>query len=217
MKPVLILFLVLTSASGCHKSGIAPQHTGKTSGDTTKTGGFSQTPPDTTPKLTHDDSIHLATFSLKPQIVKTTQSGKKLTLVYHEDVSLLFAGEGYLRTSAVHLHEDFSKSALAGLDYTTVAQGGNITLNWVDDNLNNVILKTVTDTSVNGHKMVKITVRRAFTFVKNYSTADEAGEGQKEFAARQNDVVTFSSYCYYNQKVYRPASISGNLVYSGGN
>ncbi len=142
MKPLLILFLVLTMASGCHKNNIAPHYNGnKSSGDTSKTGVSPSLPPDTTLKLTHDDSIHLASFTVKPQVVKTTLAGKKLIVVYNEDVTLLFSGEGYQRTSAVHLQENFSASALAGLDYTTVAEGGNTTLNWVDDNLNNVIQK----------------------------------------------------------------------------
>ncbi len=63
--------------------------------------------------------------------------------------------------------------------------------------------------------MVKINVRRPFTFVKNYPSADEARDGQEAFAELKTDTVKFSSYCYYNQKIYRPASISANLVYSG--
>ena len=140
MKPILILLIVLIIGSGCTKNGVAPQNNGnKSSGNTS--GGSSQTPPDTTPKLSHDDSIHMATFNLKPQIVKTNISGTKLVLIYHENVDLLFSKEGYQKTSAVHLKEDFSKSELAGFDYTTVAENGNTTFDWVDDNLNNVIQK----------------------------------------------------------------------------
>jgi hypothetical protein len=221
MKPIIILILTSIIISGCTKNGDpAPQS--KNNNETTSnngsggktTGGTSQTPPDTTPKLTHDDSIHMATFNLPAQIVKTSISGTKLVLVYNENVNLLFSLEGYQKTSAVHLHEDFSKSLLAGFDYTTVAEGGNTTLDWVDDNLNNVIQKTVTDTLINNKNMVKINVHRAFTFVKDYSSAQAAQNEQAVFLSTRSDIVGFSSYCYYNQKNYLTVISLAPLVYS---
>ena len=198
MKPIFILILALVVISGCNKNGNPAPNT--KSGNTSTGGlngnnpGGSQTPPDTTPKLTHDDSIHMATFNMPSQPVKTSISGTKLVLVYNENVNLLFSREGYQKTSAVHLHENFSKSMLAGFDFTTVAEGGNTTLNWVDDNLNNVILKTVSDTTINNNSMVKINVRRAFTFVKDYGSTDLAKNEQAMFIAAKTDTVTFSSY-----------------------
>jgi hypothetical protein len=221
MKPIIILILASIIISGCNKNGNpAPQSKGdnettSTNGTSGKTsGGSSQTPPDTTPKLSHDDSIHTATFKLPLQAVKTTISGTKLVLVYNENVNLLFSPEGYQKTSAIHLHEDFGKSLLAGFSYTTVAEGGNTTLNWVDDNLNNVVLKTVTDTLINNRNMVKVNVHRSFTFVKDYFSTQAAQNEQAVFAARKNDTVAFSSYCYYNQKNYLPTSSSASLLYS---
>jgi hypothetical protein len=219
MKPILILILASIIISGCNKNGDLTPDTksGKTtSGGSTPNnpGGSSQTPPDTTPKLSHDDSIHMATFNIKPQLVKTRISGTKLVLVYNENVDLLFSQEGYQKISAVHLHEDFSKSLLAGFDYTTVAEGGNTTLDWVDDNLNNVVLKTVTDTVINNRSMVKINVHRAFTFTKDYFSTAAAQNQQAVFVVNQTDSVSFSSYTYYNQKNYRPVSYTAALVYS---
>jgi len=211
MKPTFVLILALIIFTACNKNGdVAPQ---KGSGSTSS-GGSSQTPPDTTPKISHDDSIHMATFNMQPQAVNLKVSGTKLILVYNENVNILLNQEGYGKTSAIHLHEDFSKSGLFGLDYTTVAAGGNTTFNWVDDNLNNVILKTVTDTMVNNRNMIKINVHRAFTFEKEYFSEDAARNERESFAERRNDTVIFSSYCYYNQKNYSPVSFSGPLVYS---
>jgi len=219
MKPILILILASILISGCNKNGdLTPKNSNgsASSGGTNgkNPGGSSQTPPDTTLKLSHDDSIHMATYDLHPQAVKTSISGTKLVLVYNENVNLLFTPEGYQKTSAVHLHEDFSKSLLAAFDYTTVAEGGNTTLDWVDDNLNNVILKTLSDTLINNRSMVKINVHRAFTFVKDYGSADAARSEQAIFIAAKSDTVAFSSYCYYNQKNYLPVSTSTGLVYS---
>jgi hypothetical protein len=211
MKPIFVLILALITFSGCNKnSNPAPQ---KGNGSNSS-GGSSQTPPDTTPKITHDDSIHMATFNIKPQAVNMRISGTKLVLVYDENVNILLSREGFGKTSAIHLHEDFSKSGLFGLDYTTVASGGNTTFNWVDDNLNNVILKTETDTVVNNRNMIKINVHRAFTFAKDYFSTQAAQNEQGVFIARKNDTVTFSAWCYYNQKNYLPVSNSAGVVYS---
>jgi hypothetical protein len=146
--------------------------------------------------------------------VKTSVSGTNLILVFDENIDLLFSAEGYQKTSAVHLFEDFSKTLLAGFDYTTVAEGGNTTLNWVDDNLNNVVLKTVTDTVINKIKMVKINVHRPFTFSKIYASNQAALNEQALFIAKTNDSIAFTSYCYYNQKNYQPVSVLATLVYS---
>ena len=213
---VIIAFVFLLAA--CSKSGeVSPQNSKKTTtADSTKisTGGTSTTPPDTTPKLTHDDSIHMASFIIKPQAVKLSVTGTKLTMVFNENVNLLLTSEGYQKTSAVHLLEDFSHSMLAGFDYTTVAEAGNTTFDWVDDNLNNVIEKTITDTVINKQKMVKINVHRPFTFSKTYSTVQDAVNEQTLFAARTTDTIHFSSYCYYLQKNYAPTSSTATLVYS---
>jgi len=218
MKLIFILALASMIISGCGKNGdLTPQNNGgntSTGGSGVKGGGSSQTPPDTTPKISHDDSIHMAAFSLKPQVVKTSISGTKLVLLYNENVDLLFNQEGYQKTSAVHLKEDFSKSDLAGFDYTTVAEGGNTTFDWVDDNLNNVTLKTIIDTIVNNRAMVKINVHRSFKFVKDYFSAQAAQNEQTMFIKKTDDTIAFSSYCYYNQKNYLPVSHSASLVYS---
>jgi hypothetical protein len=220
MKLFYIFIFSAMLFAGCSKStDVTPQNnTSKSSsGGSSKTttgGGSSQTPPDTTPKLTHDDSIHMAAYNIKPQGVKTSVSGTTLTLAFNENVDLLFTEEGYQTTSAVHLQEDFSKTLLSGFDFTTVAEGGNTTLNWVDDNLNNVVLKTVTDTIINRVKMVKINVHRPFTFYKDYPSSQAALDQQTVFLNKKLDSVAFTSYSYYNQKNYPPVSASANLVYS---
>jgi hypothetical protein len=217
MKVLYTLIFLSIVAAGCSKNGdvLPSDNNTKTSGSSTKTsdGGSPQTPPDATPKISHDDSIHITTFSIKPQNVKTSVSGVNLTLTFYENVDLLFTAEGYQKTSAVHLKEDLSNSLLAGFDFTTVAEDGNTTLNWVDDNLNNVVLKTVKDTVINNVAMVKIKVRRPFTFFKACQSKEDAVNQQASFKQVTSDSVTFSSYCYYNQKNYKPVAASANIVY----
>jgi hypothetical protein len=164
--------------------------------------------------LSLDDSIHLALFNVAPQKVYTSVSGKILTMKYDENVDLYMSAAGYQQTSSVHLLEDFSNTALKGFDFTTVAEGGNTTLDWVDDNLNNVILKTVTDTVINNYSVVKINVHRTFTFFNTYDSAQAATDEQNLLIGKTDDKITFTSYSYYNQKNYPKTNLTIGLVYS---
>jgi hypothetical protein len=94
----------------------------------------------------------------------------------------------------LHLKEDFSKSSLATLDYTTVDEAGATDFDWVDDNLNNVIDKTVTDTTINTIAMKKINVNRKFTFTETF--ADNASAVAKEDSLYNinTEKIRFSSY-----------------------
>jgi len=210
MKLFFPLIFAVIIVAGCRKErNVKPQDDdGKTFSD-----GSSKTPPDTTQKLSHDDSIHLAKFNISAQAINTSVSGTNLILKFNENVDLVFTAEAYQETSAVHLTENFKNTMLADFDYTTVAEGGNTTLNWVDDNLNNVILKTVTDTIINKVNMVKINVHRQFTFFKIYPSNQSALNEQALFVNKKNDTIGFSSYCYYNQKNYPVRSASAKLVY----
>jgi len=210
----LSIFLVILVAGCIKESTVKPKNSSGSTSTTTSTGGTTKTTPDTTLKLSHDDSIHLAKYKVIAQAVATNVSGTNLVLKFNENVDLVFTAEAYQKTSAVHLIEDFKKSMLTGFDYTTVAEGGNTTLNWVDDNLNNVILKTVKDTIVNKVSMVKINVHRQFTFFKVYSSNQAALNEQSLFINKKDDTISFSSYCYYNLKNYPSMSASATLVYS---
>jgi hypothetical protein len=210
MKLFFLMALAAVILSGCTKDNVNPQNDG-----TTSTGGGSSTPPGPVSNLSHDDSIHMAAFRIKPQVVNASVSGTNLILKYNENVDLFFAAEGYKKTYAVHLKEDFKNTMLAGFDFTTVAEGGNTTLNWVDDNLNNVILKTVTDTVINNVKVVKINVHRQFTFFKIYSSNQLAAAQRDVFVARTNDTIRFSSFSYYAEKKYPQVTSLATMVYKG--
>jgi hypothetical protein len=203
MKPFVILGFSLLVFAGCSKSNDA----------TPQPGNKTTTPGNTTPVTNNDDSIHMAKFDVKPQAVKIGVTGSTLTMVFNENVSLLFTQQGYDETYAVHLLENFSNSLLSGFDFTTVAEEGNTTFDWVDDNLNNVTDKTISDTTINKQKMVKINVHRPFTFSKKYSSPQDASNEEAKFLAKTTDSVGFSSYCYYKIN-YPLVSISASLIYS---
>lgn len=212
----LSLFAILTAIvfAGCSKSGdVTPQNgnvaktdTAKTSGGTTNSGGGTNTGTSGNSGLSHDDSVHMAVLRIYPQTAKTLVSGAKLVISYDENVDVFVVAGYFENISAVHLQENFQKSMLAGFDYTTVAEGGNVTLDWVDDNLNNVVLKTITDTVIDKVNVLKINVNRTFTFFKTYSSSQEALAAQQQFLNKKDDIIGFSSYTYYNQKNYPPAN-----------
>lgn len=86
-------------------------------------------------------------------------------------------------------------------------------MNWVDDNLNNITQKTIKDTVINKVNMVEINVRRQFTFFRVYASNAIAINEQAIFINRTDDVITFTSYCYYNQKNYQAVSNSAKVAY----
>ncbi|ASU36817.1 hypothetical protein [Mucilaginibacter xinganensis] len=208
MKSLVSIILLCVVVWGCGKqTDIKPT-------DPAKTDGNPSTPiKDTTKTQGKDDSVHMVTFVVYAQKVKTSVSGKKLSLAYDEDVNLFLTAEGYHKTSAIHLKEDFKQSALGAFDFRTENAEGQLTFNYVDDNLNNVKFKSITDTVVNGIKMVKINVHRLITFSKEYGVAQLAVDQQNLLLGKTGDMLTFSSFTYYNQKNYPAVSAVAYVQY----
>jgi hypothetical protein len=206
MKALLTTFLITLIFISCSKNNnVNP------GSNVTKT---TNTTIDTVSQINADIALHTPIFKVNPQQVSTNISDKTLILKFNENVDLLYTATGYQKISSVHLLESFNNALLSGFDYTTVAQDGNTTLNWVDDNLNNVVLKSITDTVVNNVNMVKINVHRQFTFFKAYDSNQIALNEQTIFINKTDDIITFSSFCYYNQKNYPVFSITAKVVYT---
>lgn len=186
---------------GCSKSGnVAPTDPVKTN-------------PDTIKKLTRDDSIHMVAFIIYPQKVKTTVSGKTLTMVLNEDVSVFLLAEAYQKTSAIHIMEDFKSTTLGAFDFTTVNEEGQTVYNYIENNLNNIKTITISDTTINGANVVKVNLKRLVTFSKTYASNQLATDQQNIVLGKTNELLTFSSYTYYNQKNYPPTSAVAYLKY----
>jgi hypothetical protein len=161
-----------------------------------------------------DDQLHNVAFGVPVQTVKTSVTGTKLTMVFTENVNLYINADGYTNTSAVHLLGDFNHSLLNGFEFTTVNESGDTTLNFVDDNLNNVKLKTITDTVINSINVVKINVNRPITYFMVYDSNQTAVNEQNLLLADVSDIVTYSSYCYYNLKVYPTSMLTAHITYT---
>ena len=197
--PILLVFFVLTS---CKKSNdVQPSGTG------TKTNNpLPSAPIDT------DAFIHQITFSAPFQLVVMTVADTKLTMVYYENVNVLIPKDGYTLSYALHLTEDFSHSSLANLDYTTINEAGEVNLDWVDDNLNNVIDKTVSDTTVNNIAMKKINVNRQFTFTEDFADNKAALTKRDSLSNINTEKIRFSSYVYFT-KTYPATVIAAPINY----
>ncbi|WP_295799368.1 hypothetical protein [Mucilaginibacter sp.] len=213
MKTVFSLLLISVILWGCSKKAdVTPVK----STDTSKTAGPTNpisAKPDSTVKLTKDDTAHMAAFIIYAQKVKTNVSGKTLVMAFDENVNIFLLAEGYQKTSAIHLKEDWKKTALAAFDFTTVNQDGQTTFNSIDDNLNNVKFKTISDTTINGVPVKKVNVHRKLTFSKVYGSAQLATDQQNLLLAKTDELITFSSYTYYNQKNYPVTSAVAYVQY----
>jgi len=209
MKTLFSLFLISVIVWGCSKkAGISPA----SPGDTTKTTTPVSAKPDTAVKLTKDDTIHMPAFIIYAQKVKTDVSGKTLIMALDENVNIFLLAEGYQQTYAVHLKENWKKTSLAAFDFTTVNGDGQTTFNSIDDNLNNVKFKTISDTTINGVPVKKINVHRKLTFSKTYGSAQLATDQQNLLLAKTDELITFSSYTYY-KKNYPVTSAVAYLQY----
>jgi hypothetical protein len=193
MKNLIFGFLVLLAFTGCEKSGIKPT-----------------TPIDT------DAVIHTISFSAPTQFAATSVIGDTLKTIFYENVSLLIPADGLNLSYALHLKEDFTSSALINFNFTTVDAYGDVTYDWVDDNLNNVTAKTEKDTVINGKNVAKITVQRPFTFSETYTSAQLAINEQDSLLKRTTDKINFSSYVYFG-KTYPATSTSTPIYYVKAN
>jgi hypothetical protein len=208
-KYLTFAILAIFAVTSCHKSGVAPAKSTTTS-TTGSTGSTSTTPIDT------NILIHTISFNAPAQFAAVSVSGTQLNITYYENVTLFIPKEGAILSYAIHLKEDFSLSALVNYQFETYDAYGDITQDWVDDNLNNVTAKTEKDTTINDTLKEKITVQRPFLFSRNYTTSQAAIAGQDSLLARTKDNIVFSSYVYFTT-TYPTYFATSNLYYVKGN
>jgi len=206
-----VIFLMLAVTS-CQKVDVTPTKPSKTitgnTGSTTKT----DTTAATTTATNADLLIHHVTFNAPAQFAAVSVSGTQLNVTYYENVVLLIPKKGVTLSYAIHLKEDFSFSALSNYQFNAYNAYGNITHEWIDDNLNNVAGKKVKDTTINDTLKEKITLQRPFLFSKSYATSQAAIAGRDSLLARTKDNIVFSSYIYFTS-TYPTTYATSNLYY----
>lgn len=193
MKYIIpILFLFIITATSCGK--------------------LNDLTPTTVKPLDTDVFIHQISFNAPTQLVATKVSNATLAMIYYENINLYIPKAGYTLSYAIHLREDFTSAALIKFQFTTTDTEGDVTTDWVDDNLNNITTKTVTDTTINALEMVKVTIQRPFTFTKVYADNKSAIAEQDSILALTTDKINFSSYVYFT-KTYAATATSTRISY----
>ncbi|MEO8948373.1 MAG: hypothetical protein ABI308_08180 [Mucilaginibacter sp.] len=171
---------------------------------------------DTTPvhqNVKVDTSIHHVSIAAADQYVKTSVTDSTLTLVYNEDINPVIKAQGYSKTWAVHLIENFAGTSLSGFHYITINQDDTVNLDWVDGNLNNVKAKTVADTTIKGVAYIKINVNRPFTFTQRYATVQEAVNAQNSLLNRKSEAIKFTSYVFFMED-YPTTVLDAKIIYT---
>ncbi len=127
------------------------------------------------------------------QIVKISVTSNILNLIYNEDVTLIADSAKITKNWNVHLKEDFTGTQLADYHYQSLTKFGVMATDWVDDNLNNVVLQSSKDTVVNNKLFVKKRIVRTFSYKETFNTAADANKMLNQLL-KQTDIIAFSSY-----------------------
>ncbi|MVN20379.1 hypothetical protein [Mucilaginibacter arboris] len=148
------------------------------------------TPPTSLPVTGTYAALNIKTTG---QVVKMSVTANMLNLIYNEDVTLLLDSDKLGQSWAVHLKEDFSGTQLSNFDYHSMTKYGVNATNWVDDNLNNIVIHSSKDTLINNKIFVKKRITRSFIYQKLYKSSADATMVLNQML-KQTDILTFSSY-----------------------
>ncbi|MDB5150022.1 MAG: hypothetical protein JWQ57_4042 [Mucilaginibacter sp.] len=203
MKKYFTCILIATTIFGCKKTDIVPEVIKGAAGSNTGTNTDTSTG-------TSQASLKL---DITDQVVNTKVSNDTLYLNYTETANLILNSDDYQKSSAVHFKEDFSKSGLAKFNFTTVNKDHQVATNYLDDNLNNVAIKSASTLTIDGKQFTKLILERVVIFSKAYKQHDLAVESQNEILTQTKDVISFASYYYTNGKNSDPITATATVVY----
>ncbi|RYE28404.1 MAG: hypothetical protein EOP42_16970 [Sphingobacteriaceae bacterium] len=170
MKKLLLLAFAAITLASCQKSGL--------DGD----------PVSSTVSTENYSALNIKTAT---QVVKIGVTANVLNLTYNEDVTLI-ADSGKLISNWIRLKEDFTGTQLSDYQYKSMTKFGVNATNWVDDNLNNIIIRSSKDTLINNKLFVKKRVTRSFVYSHTYASAAEAAKVQNELL-KTTDIIAFTS------------------------
>lgn len=127
------------------------------------------------------------------QVVKVSVSGNQLNMAYDEDVTLLLDSNNLAKSWGVRFREDMTGTQLASYEYHSLTKWGINASNWVDDDLNNVVIKSSKDTLINNRLFVKKRITRTFNYQKTYDNTAAATAVMNNLL-KQTDIMVFSAY-----------------------
>lgn len=203
MKKYFTCILIVTTLFSCKKTDIVSEVIN--GNNSTNTGTNTDTSTGTTTAAVKLD--------IADQAVITKVSNDTLYLNYTETANLILKADDYQKSSAVHFKEDFSKSGLAKFDFTTVNKDNQVATNYLDDNLNNVAIKSASTLTIDGKQFTKLVLERVIIFSKAYKQHDLAVESQNQILSQTKDVISFGLYYYTNGKNSDTTSTTAAVVY----
>ncbi len=190
MKKVILFALSALALASCKKSG-------------------SESP---SPSQAATQSYAALNIRAAGQVVKMSVASNVLNMVYNEDVTLVLDSSALAQKWAVHLVEGFGGTQLAAYDYHSLTKYGVNATNWVDDNLNNVVLHSSKDTLINNKLFVKKRITRSFLYQKTYNSSADAEKVLGQLL-KQVDIITFTSYYAPADPEVAPTVNTAKLTY----
>lgn len=172
MKKLLLFAFAAVTLVSCQKSGSEGN------------------PTSSTVSLDNYSALNIKTNT---QVVKMSVAANVLNMTYNEDVTLIADSSKLNSDWAMYLKEDFTGTELADYHYNSMTKFGVNATDWVDDNLNNVIIRSSKDTVINNKLFVKKRITRSFVYKETYGSPAEASKVLGQLV-KQTDIIAFTSY-----------------------
>ena len=172
MKKLLLFAFAAVTLASCQKSG--------TEGN----------PTSTTVSTENYAALNIKTSA---QVVKAGVTDNVLNMTYNEDVTVIADSSMIKSNWTIYLKEDFTGTQLAGYHYNSITKFGVNATDWVDDNLNNVILRSSKDTLINNKLFVIKRITRSFAYAQTYASATAATKVLSQLL-KTTDIMAFTSY-----------------------
>ncbi|RYE28333.1 MAG: hypothetical protein EOP42_17160 [Sphingobacteriaceae bacterium] len=144
------------------------------------------------------------------QVVKVGVTNNVLSMVYSEDVTLIADSTQLNGNWIVRLKEDFTGTQLADYHYNSMTKFGVNATDWVDDNLNNVIIRSSKDTLINNKLFVKKRITRNFNYKQSFDSATAAANVLNQLL-KTTDIIAFTS-CFASLKTDDTHSNTSNTA-----
>ncbi|EHQ25694.1 hypothetical protein [Mucilaginibacter paludis] len=157
-------------------------------------------------------SSNVINFDIQSQVVKTKLVNNTLTLTYNEAITLLLRSDSLQRAWSVRFDEDFNATELRKFDYYAVNKDGSTTTNYRESNLNNLAIKSKTDTLISNISMTKISFTRTLVFTKTYTGGTDA-TNEYQYLLSAKDTIGFSAYYVFSSGNSAAYSDKTNLTY----
>jgi len=155
-------------------------------------------------------------FDVADQIAKTRIKGDTLRIDFTQKINFLVDPNEYRRRWALHLTHDFSKSSLNNMRFSALANASGYANDWLPINLNDVHPSQITneDVTVNGQRMVKVTLTRLIEYYNVFANPQAAAEKQNSLVQSNSETVAYTSFYSYGNVYSLPNTTTAKITYT---